>query len=229
MRKWMWASIVLTAALACGLYSFATWAGNHPLSVLNYGARLASVVGAGHARVAARHSLPPPNIDDGPHAVVEELSDAEPLQEVSEPIVVENVQPIELYEPPANELPPDLPPPAEETVLPTLVMPPCPDELTPVSHTTPASPKVGPVSDCEIDPNYHHQYPGCPWMGGCQNIPAYVPLAPATRTRTRPAKGKWLTLHALMEQMGLTDMEESEETAPVREDGDSSNLSDIIF
>jgi hypothetical protein len=36
-------------------------------------------------------------------------------------------------------------------------------------------------------------------------------------------------MHALMEQMGLTDMEESEEPAPVREDGDSSNLSDIVF
>ena len=44
-----------------------------------------------------------------------------------------------------------------------------------------------------------------------------------------PAKDKWLTMHALMEQMGLTDTEEGEEPTPVREDGDSSNLSDIIF
>jgi hypothetical protein len=229
MRKWIWASTVLTVALACGLYSFASWAGNHPLSVLNYGARLASVVGAGHTHVA-RPCPAPPNDDDGPRAVVQELPDAEPSQEVSEPIVVENAQPLELYEPPASDPPPDLPPPAaEETVPPVLVMPPCPDELTTISHTTTESSKGGPISECVIDPNYHHLYPGCPWMGGCQNIPAYQPLTPAVRTRTRPPKAKWLTMQAMMEQMGLSGMEECEEPAPINEDGDPSNLTDIIF
>jgi hypothetical protein len=279
MRKWIWASTLLTVAVACGFYGVARWANQHPLSVLNYGARLASVVGMGHTRVIP--ACPDANPDeDGPRAIVQELPDASPTHEIDEPIVVENAQPIppDISEPPVNE-PNALPPLVEESEPPVLVMPPCPedepvaaskldpqaflrmryDEIQEMGRTEelrlgapllgtvsvqerqtsgqsvlPQSPDQsilpvkGEVPNCEVDPNYHHLYPGCPWMGGCQNIPAYVPLMPVERTRTRPAKNKWLAVQALMERLGLSGFEPCEMPDPA-DDGEPTDLTDIIF
>jgi hypothetical protein len=235
MRKWIWASAALTVAVACGFYGVASWANQHPLSVLTYGTRLASVVGLGHTRVIPACPAPDP-LEEGPCAVVQEFPDPSPTHEVDEPIVVENAQPLL----PENVEPPELPPLIEEESEPPVrVMPPCPEDELPAngfsspiiltwSPALPQVPGTGPISDCVIDPNYHHQYPGCPWIGGCQNIPAYVPRLSAERTRTRPAKNKWLIVQALMERLGVFEMEPCEEPNPA-DDGEPTNLTDIIF
>ncbi len=263
MRKWIWASTLLTVAVSCGLYAFANYAGQHPLRVLGYGARLATVAGMGHARVSTpRPAEPCP-------APVAEMPNECPVQEAFEPIVVENAQPATEY----YTVPPDsevaaLPPMPVYEEPPVMEMPPCPEdevettslrrdnalrqlaeehfsewqvgpnvaqpgsmipqEVIPAAAQSPA-PNQGPVSDCQIDPNYHHLYPGCPWMGGSRNVPAFVPAMPIEETRTRPAKVKWLTLRALLERLGLSGVEECEEPAPANTDGDTSNLTDIIF
>jgi hypothetical protein len=255
--------------VACGLYAFANYADQHPLSVLGYGARLATVAGMGHARVCT------PRPDAPCPAPVAEIPVECPAQEVFEPIVVENVQPV----PAENTLQPTtdvaaLPPMPVYEEPPVLEMPPCPEDVAPIreepnlsifigsginavedlggaltqasfqpapaeQQTQPQAPiptetitqtsNQGPISDCQIDPNYHHLYPGCPWMGGSRNVPAWVPAMPIEETRTRPAKVKWLTLRALLERLGLSGLEECEEPAPANNDTDPSNLTDIIF
>jgi hypothetical protein len=258
MRKWIWASALLTVAVACGLYGFARWADRHPLSVVGYGARLVSVAGMGHARVSAPRPAPE-QVEDGPRAIVEELPNAGPQEEACEPIVVEQAQPLlpEGSEPPVSE--PTSLPPVAESVPPVMEMPPCPDEefntpdggsialaefmnriagsqqlpvertVLPQGYTQTIVPVKGELPNCEVDPNYHHLYPGCPWMGGCQNIPAFMPALPVETTRrVRPGKSKWLTVLSLMEAMGLSGMDATEEPATVPEE-EPANLTDIIF
>jgi hypothetical protein len=246
MRKWIWASTILTVATACGLYAFASWADKHPMSLLGYGARLATVVGMSHAKAAPKCPAPA----DAPRAnpnepCVHAVARLEPCpaSEINEPIVVEieDAQPLpESAEPPTSDPVPMPPIPVEESVPPVLVMPPCPeDEFTAGSLPSPINLKQcillpvggnGPVSDCQIDPNYHHQYPGCPWMGGCLNIPAYQPATAAERARVQPSKTKWMMVRAFWEMMGWSGMEECEEPTPALPDEvDLSNLSDIVF
>jgi hypothetical protein len=269
MRKWIWASALLTVAVACGLYGVVRWADRHPLSVMGYGARLVSVAGLGHARVSASRPAPE-QVEEGPHAIVEELPNAGPQEDVSEPIVVEHSQPLppEGSEPPVSE--PGALPPVAELASPVMEMPPCPEDVVMlridnafrkladdhfdswqpgIPSSASASPSTrtsepqtvsqepnstiipvkGEIPNCEVDPNYHHLYPGCPWMGGCQNIPAFLPALPAEAARrVRPGKSKWVSVLCLMEAMGLSGMEAAEEPVTVPEE-EPSNLTDIIF
>jgi hypothetical protein len=283
MRKWIWASAVLTVVVACGLYGVVRWADRHPLSAMRYGARLVSVAGLGHARVSAPQSAPE-QVEEGPRAIVEELPNAGSQEEVSEPIVVEHSQPLppEGSEPSVNE--PAALPPVAESSSPVMEMPPCPEDIIPEQdppsldrigsvatigsgsdlreqmrahelrrgvtllgdtsiedlvenervigqalRDSPIVPVKGEIPNCEVDPNYHHLYPGCPWMGGCQNIPAFVPALPAETTRrVRPAKSKWLSVLSLMEALGLSGLDPAEEPVAVPEE-EPANLTDIIF
>jgi hypothetical protein len=40
-------------------------------------------------------------------------------------------------------------------------------ELVPAGPESPLPEGGSAVPDCQVDPNYPHQYPGCPFMGGC--------------------------------------------------------------